>query len=342
MIQQKTLTHFLLDHLRDHPQSDDLQCLIQDITLAIRQIQSLISQGALSGYLEETIQINVQGENQKKLDIVADEIFIKCCEYRGIVKAMVSEEQTDIYYPDRDFMEQSSPKNPSLLLAFDPLDGSSNININMPVGSIFSILKYAPKDEKRLPNKSDFYNAHNQIAAGFCIYGPATYLILTIGKGTYGFVLDKIQGEFILFWRNIQIPQIAHEFAINASNERFWFEPIKAYIDDCKWGQKGVRKQDFNMRWFAALVGDAYRILSRGGIFLYPKDQKIPLKEGRLRLLYECRPMAMIIEQAGGLAVTQTQRVLDIEANALHQRVPFIFGSKEEVEKVMEYYHRFE
>jgi fructose-1,6-bisphosphatase I/sedoheptulose-1,7-bisphosphatase len=220
---------------------------------------------------------------------------------------------------------------------FDPLDGSSNIDVNVSVGSIFSILRAPVPGED--PAVEDFLQpGTRQVAAGYAIYGPSTLLVLTVGTGVHGFTLDPDLGEFFLTRPSIQIPAATKEFAINSSNRRFWEPAVLRYIDECLAGVSGPREKDFNMRWVASLVAEAHRILTRGGVFLYPRDSKDPGKEGRLRLLYEANPIAFLAEQAGGLASTGRHRVLDVTPTDLHQRIPFIFGSRDEVDRIMRYH----
>jgi fructose-1,6-bisphosphatase len=248
---------------------------------------------------------------------------------------MVSEELEEPY--------QIPPEYPlgKYLLAFDPLDGSSNIDINAPVGSIFSVLK-APRG-MRPPEPEDFLQpGSRQLCAGYAIYGATTMLVLTVGRGVHGFTLDRGFGEFILTHPNMTIPDEANEFAINASNERFWEPPVKRYVSECLAGHTGIRAKDFNMRWIASLVAEVHRILIRGGLFMYPKDTKDPIKSGRLRLLYEANPMAMLIEQAGGAASAGRTRILDLVPSHLHQRVPLILGCKAEVERIERYHWEHE
>jgi fructose-1,6-bisphosphatase I/sedoheptulose-1,7-bisphosphatase len=223
------------------------------------------------------------------------------------------------------------------LLVFDPLDGSSNIDVNVSVGSIFSVLR-GPEDGRDV-QEADFLQAGTrQVAAGYAIYGPTTMLMLTLGNGVQGFTLDPNLGEFMLTHRNIQIPPDTHEFAINASNSRFWEAPVKRYVDECLAGKTGTRGKDFNMRWIASMVAEAHRILMRGGVFMYPRDTKDPSKAGRLRLLYEANPVGMIMEQAGGRASTGEKPVLDVAPSSLHQRIGLVFGSRNEVERIERYH----
>jgi fructose-1,6-bisphosphatase I/sedoheptulose-1,7-bisphosphatase len=245
---------------------------------------------------------------------------------------MASEELDDISLPPGQY-----PRG-KYLLAFDPLDGSSNIDVNVSVGSIFSITRAA--DPAREATAADFLQpGREQVCAGYAIYGPSTMLVLTLGSGTHAFTLDPVLGEWVLSHPNLSVPRSTREFAINASNSRFWEPAVRRYVDECLAGRTGPREADFNMRWIASLVAETHRILMRGGVFLYPKDNKDPAKPGRLRLLYEASPIAFLIEQAGGMASTGRSRLMDVQPDALHQRIGFVFGSADEVERI-EAYHR--
>lgn len=328
---RKTLSEFLTSYRRPEP-SDDLGGLVEDVVRACISIAAQVARGSVGGVLGSAGSHNVQGEQQQKLDVLAHEIFVRVNERNGHLAGMVSEEMEEPLAIPPVF-----PKG-KYLLVFDPLDGSSNIDVNVSIGSIFSILKTAtPTDEAQV---SSFLKSGNeQCCAGYAIYGPSTMLVLTFGNGVYGFTLEPALGEFILTHPNLVVPPAAKEFAINMSNSRFWEPPVKRYVDECIAGETGTRRKDFNMRWVASLVAETHRILMRGGVFLYPRDTKEPKKAGRLRLLYEANPIAFIIEQAGGCASTGRERVLDVVPTGLHQRVPFIFGGREEVE-LIESYHR--
>jgi fructose-1,6-bisphosphatase I/sedoheptulose-1,7-bisphosphatase len=273
---------------------------------------------------------------QKPLDIVSNEIFLRTTEWSGQLAGMASEEM-DAPYPIPKTYQRGK-----YLLVFDPLDGSSNIDVNVSVGSIFSILR-APQevvDSRREVSEADFLQpGTTQIAAGYAIYGPVTMLVLTVGYGVAGFTLDPNLGEFKLTHPEIRVPADAQEFAINSSNSRFWEPPVKRYVDECLAGRTGVRDKDFNMRWIASLVAEAHRVLMRGGVFMYPRDTKDPTKPGRLRLLYEANPIGFVIEQAGGRASTGRASVLEVQPEKLHQRIGLVFGSRNEVERI-ERYHR--
>jgi fructose-1,6-bisphosphatase I/sedoheptulose-1,7-bisphosphatase len=330
---RSTLTQFLIEERRRHPgASGDLNALILDVALACKAISKAVAHGELSGVLGNAGSDNVQGEAQKKLDVAANEIFLRTNEWSGVLAGMVSEE-LDVPY----LIPARYPKG-KYLLAFDPLDGSSNIDVNVAVGSIFSILRAATPGDDAKP--ADFLQPGvRQVCAGYAIYGPSTMLVITVGSGTHAFTLEPQLGEFILTHPDITIGPATSEFAINASNHRFWEPAIKRYVDECLAGRSGPRGKDFNMRWIASLVAEAHRILMRGGVFMYPRDTKDPRKPGRLRLLYEASPIAFVVEQAGGAASTGTQRMLDIEPLDIHQRIPLIFGSREEVARI-EQYHR--
>jgi fructose-1,6-bisphosphatase I len=277
----------------------------------------------------------VQGEVQKKLDIIANEVLIEANEWGGHLAAMASEEMDSIYaVPNR------YPQGEYLLL-FDPLDGSSNIDVNVSIGTIFSVLKKRHDDPNVIEpiSENDFLQpGSQQVAAGYCVYGPQTTLVLTVGDGVAMFTLDREQGSFVLTQENVQIPADTREFAINMSNMRHWDEPVKRYIDECLQGKEGPRGKDFNMRWIASMVADVHRIMTRGGVFMYPWDKREPNKPGKLRLMYEANPMAWLIEQAGGAATNGRQRILDLQPTQLHERVSVILGSKNEVERVTAYH----
>jgi fructose-1,6-bisphosphatase I/sedoheptulose-1,7-bisphosphatase len=327
-----TLTQFLIEERRRFPQaSGDFNSLILSVALACKSIARTVAFGALGGVLGNAGAVNVQGEAQKKLDVLSNEAFLRVTEWGGNLAGMASEEMTDPYQiPER------YPKGKYLLL-FDPLDGSSNIDVNVAVGSIFSVLR-APQNEQPAVEADFLQPGSQQVAAGYAIYGPATMLVLTAGNGVNGFTLDPNLSEFMLTHSAMKVPPDTEEFAINASNSRFWEAPVKRYVDECLAGKTGPRDKDFNMRWIASMVAEAHRILMRGGVFLYPRDYKDPEKPGRLRLLYEANPIGFIMEQAGGKASTGRQSVTAVQPVSLHQRVGFIFGARNEVERI-ELYH---
>jgi fructose-1,6-bisphosphatase I len=326
------LSQFIAEEQRRHEgASGDFTALLNDICTACKVISNGVNKGALVGVLGSAETENVQGETQKKLDILSNEVFIGCNEWTGHLAGMASEEMEDIYeIPDK------YPRG-KYMLVFDPLDGSSNIDVNISVGTIFSILRCP--DGIKEPTAKDFLQpGTKQVCAGYALYGPSTMLVLTTGNGVNGFTLDQNIGEFILTHPDMTIPEDTQEFAINASNMRFWETPVKRYIDECLAGKTGARDKDFNMRWVASMVAEVHRILTRGGIFMYPKDTKDPSKAGKLRLLYEANPMSFIVEQAGGTSSTGRERIMDIQPDDLHQRVPVILGSKNEVERVVSYH----
>jgi fructose-1,6-bisphosphatase I len=307
-----------------------LRLLLEVVARACKGISHAVNKGALGDAMGSAGSENVQGEVQKKLDIIANEVLIEANEWGGHLAAMASEEMDSIYVvPNR------YPQGEYLLL-FDPLDGSSNIDVNVSIGTIFSVLQ---KTESAAVSEQDFLQTGaSQVAAGYCVYGPQTTLVLTVGDGVVMFTLDREQGSFLLTQENVQIPQDTQEFAINMSNMRHWAPPVKRYVDECLQGQEGVRGKNFNMRWIASMVADVHRILMRGGIFMYPWDQREPNKPGKLRLLYEANPMSWLIEQAGGAATNGRQRILDIQPTQLHERVSVVLGSKNEVDRVTAYH----
>jgi fructose-1,6-bisphosphatase I/sedoheptulose-1,7-bisphosphatase len=328
-----TLTQFLIEERRRYPgASGELNSLVLDVALACKAIAKRVAYGALGGVLGATVATNVQGKTQQKLDLVANDLFLRATEWGGLVSGMVSEE-LEAPHP----IPECYPRG-KYLLAFDPLDGSSNIDVNVSVGSIFSILR-ASHPGMNAATEDFLQPGSEQVCAGYAIYGPSTMIVLTVGTGVHGFTLEPQLGEFILTHPAIQVPAAASEFAINASNSRFWEPAVTHYVDECLAGSTGPRGKDFTMRWVASLVAETHRILTRGGVFLCPRDTKDPAKQGRLRLLYQANPVAFIIEQAGGLASTGRVRVLDITPEDLHQRIAFIFGVREEVERI-EQYHR--
>ena len=336
-----TLTQYLIEERRRYPgASGDFNSLILDVALACKGIAKAVAFGELAGIMGDHEadaggSVNVQGETQKKLDVLSNDVFIHRTEWAGNLAGMASEEMEAPY--------QIPGKYPrgSYLIVFDPLDGSSNIDVNVSVGSIFSVLR-APQDvidTGRDVVETDFFQpGAKQVAAGYAIYGPTTMLVLSVGNGVVGFTLDPNLGEFMLTHPHIQVPADTHEFAINASNSRFWEAPVKRYVDECLAGKPGPRGKDFNMRWIASMVAEAHRILMRGGVFMYPRDTKDLTKPGRLRLLYEANPIGFIMEQAGGRASTGREPMLNVQPTSLHQRIGLIFGSKNEVERIERYH----
>jgi fructose-1,6-bisphosphatase I / sedoheptulose-1,7-bisphosphatase len=328
-----TLSKFLIQQLTDIPGASDLGALLVDVAAAVKAISAMTAKGALGGYLGEHGTKNVQGETQQKLDVLAHEVMIRSCEWGGLLAGMVSEELEEPYPIPTEYVRGR------YLLVFDPLDGSSNTDVNVSVGTIFSVLRHEGTEP---PCVADYLQpGERQVAAGYAIYGPATMLVITVGKGTHGFTLDREIGNFILTHPDLQIPADTSEFAINTSNARFWEPPVHRYVTECQAGKSGIRARDFNMRWIASLVAEVHRILMRGGVFMHPKDTKDPSKPGRLRLLYEANPISLLIEQAGGRATSGSQRVMEVKPEALHQRVPLIMGSCNEVERIERYHAEY-
>jgi fructose-1,6-bisphosphatase I/sedoheptulose-1,7-bisphosphatase len=327
-----TLTQYLIEYRRGKPQATgDFNELILQVALACKGIARRVAHGSLRGPLGGMDGVNVQGEDQKTVDVLANDMFVRTTEWTGVLAGMASEEMERPYVVPDEF-----PRG-KYLLVFDPLDGSGNIDTNVAVGSIFSVLR-AP-EAGTAPTVEDFLQSGaKQVAAGYALYGPTTMLVLTVGHGVAGFTLDPETGEFFLTHPDIRVAPSACEFAINASNSRFWESPVRRYVEECLAGATGPRGKDFNMRWIASLVAETHRILARGGVFLYPRDAKDPAKPGRLRLLYECNPIGMIVEQAGGRASTGERPVLEVEPTSLHQRIGFVFGSAEEVERIERYH----
>ena len=326
-----SLTRHLLEEQRAGHISPDLRLLIEVVARACKRISVAVGKGALGGVLGEAGTGNVQGEAQKKLDVIANDVLLEANAWGGHLAACASEEMEHCQpIPD------AFPRGNYLLL-FDPLDGSSNIDVNVSVGTIFSVLRCP--DGVGTPCDDHFLQPGTaQVAAGYCIYGPSTTLVLTIGHGTHEFTLDREQGSFVLTKSHIRIPEETKEFAINMSNQRHWEPPMQAYVADLLAGKTGPRAKDFNMRWIASMVADVHRILTRGGIFIYPWDRKDPAKAGKLRLMYEANPMGFLVEQAGGSVSDGRRRILDIAPDQLHQRVPVFLGSRAEVEEAVRYH----
>ena len=332
MTSKISLTRYLVEQQRENGAIPaNLRLLLEVVARACKSISHAVNKGALGGILGTAGSENVQGEVQKKLDIIANDVLIEANEWGGHLAAMASEEMDSIHIvPNR------YPQGEYLLL-FDPLDGSSNIDVNVSIGTIFSVLK-KPDDHPGVTEQDFLQAGSSQVAAGYCVYGPQTTLVLTFGAGVAMFTLDREQGSFVLTQENVQIPVDTQEFAINMSNMRHWAAPVRQYIDECLAGKEGVRGKNFNMRWIASMVADVHRILTRGGVFMYPWDQREPNKPGKLRLMYEANPMSWLIEQAGGAATNGQQRIMDIKPTELHQRVSVILGSKNEVERVTRYH----
>jgi len=329
---QMTLTEYILDEQRRFPRATgDFTALLNYVRLACKRISFLVGRGALESGAAPAGTSNARAEVPGKLDVMANEIFLRTSERGGNLAGMISEEMEGVYTIPPEYARGR------YLLAFDPLDGSSNIDVNVSVGSIFSVLR-APEGVTE-PVAADFLQCGTmQVAAGYAIYGPTTMLVLTLGRGVQAFTLDRGFGEFVLTHPDMRIAEETAEFAINASNDRFWEPPVKRYVMECVAGRAGPRERDFTMRWIASLVAEVHRILVRGGLFMYPRDTKDSQRAGRLRLLYEANPMAMIVEQAGGTASTGHERILGIVPTDIHQRVPVILGSRAEVERIERYH----
>ncbi|AKX53762.1 class 1 fructose-bisphosphatase [Thiopseudomonas alkaliphila] len=330
-----SLSRFLIEQTRSHQTPAELRFLIEVVARACKMISHQVSKGALGGVLGSMGTENVQGEVQKKLDVLSNEILLEANEWGGHLAAMASEEMEKAYQIPGQY-----PKG-SYLLVFDPLDGSSNIDVNVSVGTIFSVLRCPDRngDTGDLGEDAFLQAGTEQVAAGYAIYGPQTMLILTLGSGVIGFTLDSEMGSFVLTHENMRIPETTAEFAINMSNQRHWEAPVKRYVDEMLAGAEGPLEKNYNMRWIASMVADVHRILTRGGVFMYPKDNRDPSMPGKLRLMYEANPMSFIVEQAGGVSTDGVQRIMDIQPTSLHQRVPVFLGSKEEVERVTGYHH---
>ncbi len=333
---QRTLARYLIEEQRNKGFiTGDLKFLIEVVSRACHAISIAIGKGGLGGVLGEAGSDNVQGEAQKKLDVLSNEILLDANEWGGHLAAMASEEM-DLPHT----IPHRYPQGEYLLL-FDPLDGSSNIDVNVSIGTIFSVLKCPEGADLSTPVASEaafLQPGTAQVAAGYAVYGPTTVLVLTVGDGVAVFTLDREQGGFVLTQENVQIPADTSEFAINMANQRHWEGPVQRYVAEMQQGRGGPLGKDYNMRWVGSMVADVHRIMTRGGIFMYPLDAKTRDKGGKLRLMYEANPMALLIEQAGGAASTGYRRLLDIMPARLHQRVPVILGSKNEVERVVGYH----
>jgi len=330
----KSVIQFIVEEQRANPgATGDLSGLLNDIVSACKKISHLVGRIGIFGLGGYADSENVQGETQKKLDVISNEVMIDHLKWTGHLAAMASEENEEIIQ-----IPARYPKG-KYLICFDPLDGSGNIDINLTVGTIFSILR-CPEGSKN-PTLKDFMQpGTEQVCAGFCIYGPSTMLIMTTGHGVNGFTLDRDVGEFILTHPNMNIPRDTAEFAINVSNHRFWEAPVRRYVDECIEGVDGVREKNFNMRWNASMVAEIYRILTRGGVFMYPMDSRLVKQGGRLRLMYEANPMSFIVEQAGGMSYSGYQRIMEVKPEDIHQRVPVILGSKNEIERIIKYHQQ--
>ena len=329
-----TLSRYLIEQTRSHNTPADLRFLIEVVARACKEISHAVSKGALGGVLGSMGTENVQGEVQKKLDVISNEILLEANEWGGHLAGMASEEMDNAYQ-----IPGKYPKG-AYLLVFDPLDGSSNIDVNVSVGTIFSVLRCPDRNGESgdLGEEAFLQPGTQQVAAGYAIYGPQTMLMLTLGDGVMGFTLDREMGSFVLTHENIRVPESTAEFAINMSNQRHWEAPVQRYVSELLAGKEGPLGKNYNMRWIASMVADVHRILTRGGIFMYPMDSKMKAQGGKLRLMYEANPMAMIVEAAGGAASTGRERILDIQPSKLHQRVPVFLGSKNEVAEATRYH----
>ncbi|MFK3648462.1 class 1 fructose-bisphosphatase [Lysobacter enzymogenes] len=330
-----SLTRYLIEEQRAGRINADLRLLIEVVARACKTISIAVGKGALGGVLGDAGTGNIQGEAQKKLDVLSNEILLEANAWGGHLAGLASEEM-DTSHPIPDVYPRGN-----YLLLFDPLDGSSNIDVNISVGTIFSVLR-APEGVTQAQDKDFLQAGTEQVCAGYTTYGPSTMLVLTIGNGTHAFTLDREVGSFVLTTRNMRIPEQTQEFAVNMSNQRHWQPPMQRYVGDLLAGKQGPRGKDFNMRWVASMVADVHRILTRGGIFSYPLDAKCADKGGKLRLMYEANPMALLVEQAGGAASTGRQRMLEVQPTGLHQRVPVFLGSKSEVEAAERYHREFD
>ncbi len=327
-----SLTQYLVEQQREHGRiPGQLRLLIEVVARACKRIAIAVNKGALGDVLGSAGTENVQGEVQKKLDVISNEVLIEANEWGGHLAAMASEEMDSIHvvpnrYPQGEYM-----------LLFDPLDGSSNIDVNVSIGTIFSVLRKMGHD--RGVSEEDFLQpGKRQAAAGYCVYGPQTTLVLTVGDGVAMFTLDRETGSWQLTNGELTLPADTQEFSVNMSNLRHWAPPMRRYINECLAGRTGPRGKDFNMRWVGSMVADVHRILSRGGVFLYPWDAREPDKPGKLRLMYEANPMAFLVEQAGGSATNGHERILDIVPTKLHERVSVFLGSRHEVDRVTAYH----
>ena len=300
--------------------------LIEDIASACRSIANLVRNGAFEGNLGSADEINVQGETQKTLDILANDEFERICSNSPCLAALVSEEVEEVTW-------LKEPEVGDYLLYFDPLDGSSNLDVNLSVGSIFAIMQVQSDGDRNV-----LHEGRKQVCAGYAVYGPSTMFVLTDGTDVTGFTCQHGTGDFRLTHPKMTVPSETSEFAINTSRYRHWDAPVRRYVDECVAGEVGDRQRPFNMRWTASMVAEIHRILTRGGVFLYPADSNNRQAGGKLRLMYEANPMAMIIEQAGGAASTGYVPILDIQPTGPHQRVPVILGSRSEVERLIEYH----
>lgn len=313
--------------LKHHDTDGELIEVIDTLMIACKEIAVQLREGALAGVLGSSETTNVQGETQKKMDIIANDVLKRVLHTNPLVRGMASEEEDD---------PVAANENGRFLVTFDPLDGSSNIDINVSVGTIFSILE-APEGTSGNDSAAYLQNGRKQVAAGYVLYGPAATLVLSTGSGVNFFTLAHT-GDFILTNENVQIPEETKEFALNMSNQRHWEPNMQRYVDDLLQGKEGPCGKDYNMRWIASMVAEVHRVLTRGGLFSYPWDKRAPGKPGKLRLMYEGNPMSMLVEQAGGLSTTCYGDIMDVEPTDIHQRVAVALGSRNEVSRLMEYH----
>jgi fructose-1,6-bisphosphatase I len=327
-----SLSRWLIEQERTHGHiPGSLRLLIEQVSRACKRISRAVSKGASAGIMGSAGSENIQGEVQKKLDVIANDVLLEANEWGGHLAAMASEELERIHV-----IPHRYPRGEYLLM-FDPLDGSSNIEVNVTIGTIFSVL-HLDDGVSEVGPEHFMQPGRQQVAAGYCTYGPQTTLVLTLGHGVSVFTLDSDQGSFVLTQENLRIPASTREFSINMSNLRHWAPPMQRYIDECLQGKDGPRAKDFNMRWVGSMVADVHRVLARGGVFIYPWDRREPDRAGKLRLLYEANPMALLVEQAGGMAMAGTERILDIHPTNLHQRAAVMLGSSEEVALLQKYH----
>ena len=321
-----TISKFLIQQVPEGPHGRELAALLVDVAAVIKAISAAVGKGPLVGLAGLAGTENAQGEQQKQLDVLADELFARGVEWSELVGALASEEREDVH-----FVGGSG----RLAVVYDPLDGSNNLDVNLPVGTIFSVLALP---ETARTTGAVLQPGTQQLAAGYAIYGPSTQVVITVGRGTHGFTLDREIGNFVLTHPDIRVPEDGSDYLINASNRRFWEPPVTRYVDECKAGKEGPRGRDFNTRWVASMVADVHRVMTRGGIFMYPADARDPGKPGKLRLMYEANPMAFLVEQAGGMATNGRERILSLQPTQLHERVAVFLGSKNEVARVTDYH----
>lgn len=333
MFEGITLSQYIIESQKPFPNATgNFTLLLNDIAVTCKSISAAVKKGQLANVLGNAGTGNIQGEDQKVLDVIANDLFIKNNIRSGHVTGLVSEEMDDILHTPDDVQRGK------YILLYDPLDGSSNIDINGPIGTIFSIFR-SPLER---PKVKDFLqNGRSQLCAGYCLYGPATMIVLSVGKGVQGFTLNPELGEFILTHPNIKIPKSASEYSINHANRHLWEAPMRAYVEACELGKTGPRQKKYTMRWVGAMVMDVHRILMRGGMFAYPMDSSLTTKGGRLRLMYEANPLSFLVEQAGGIASTGYQNILDLMPKELHQRVPVILGSQEEMDVILALHRQY-